>query len=86
MKIKLGGVTVYLPEKDVKAAKETFQHFLNTSIERAEEQGALLYKYVLPIVAYMVAEDRIKATTPEVLELITAKMLLADNNDKKKKE
>lgn len=78
MKVRLGGVTIYLPDKDVAAAKKTFQHFMDTSIANAEEQGAMMYKYVLPVVAYMMAEARIKAITPEVLNLITAKILVSE--------
>lgn len=62
--------TVRLIDRDLKVAKETIKHFLDTSKEEAEKKGATAYYYTLLIAMHVISNDMIKTLTPEVLAMI----------------
>lgn len=62
--------TVRLIDRDLKVAKETIKHFLDTSREEAEKKGATAYYYTLLIAMHVISNDMIKTLTPEVLAMI----------------
>lgn len=62
--------TARLIDRDLKVAKETIKHFLDTSKEEADKKGATAYFYTLLIAMHVISNDMIKTLTPEVLAMI----------------
>lgn len=70
MKVKIGGYTITLIDRDVKTAQKTIRHFLEVSKQESEKKGAESYYFTLLISMKLMSEAMINAITPETLNLL----------------
>lgn len=70
MKVVIDGKTIHLIDRDVKVAKQTIRHFLETSKKEAEKNGSSTYYYTLLVAMHLISADMINAYTPDVLAAI----------------
>ena len=70
MRIIIGGKDIHLVDRDVKLAKRLCRKFLKAAKDRAEAQGAPIFYFTLLVVMYLMANDYIRAITPETLSLL----------------
>lgn len=70
MKIIIGGKEINLVDRDVQLAKKLVKKFLKTTKEKAEDNGAPTFYFTLLTVMYLMAQDRLIATSPELLAML----------------
>jgi len=70
MKIIIDGKEINLVDRDVQLAKKLIKKFLGTAKEKAEGNGAPTFYFTLLTVMYLMAHDRLIATSPELLAIL----------------